>query len=1445
MLKRSGIVDWLVKTFTTRGPPRYNPRRRSVSLRVEGLEDRTQPSTILGTAGNFAVLSGAAVTNTGPSIIFGDLGVSPGTAVTGFPPGLVTNGTIHSADAVAGQAQADLTTAYNALASMAITATLTGQDLGGLTLTPGVYFFSTSAQLTGTLTLDAQGDPDAEFVFQIGTTLVTASNSNVVLINGGTPCDLFWQVGSSATLGTTTEFQGHILALQSISLLTGANVNGSVLARNGAVTLDSNSVSIAACLEGTISGQKFNDLNGDGIQQPGDLGLAGVTFFLDANNNGVLDPGETSTVTDASGNYTFDGLLPGIYLVREVQPSGSLQTTVNPAPILLIAEQDVLGVNIGNFMMVSIGGQKFGDANGNGVQNPGDVGLAGFTIFIDANNNGILDPGEVNTVTDASGNYTFTNVGPGTYTIREVQQPGYTQTTVNPGTIAAISGTNVGGVAFGNFQLISIGGQKYGDTTGNGTQDPADPGLAGFTIFIDANNNGVLDPGERSTVTDANGNYTFANVGPGTYIIREVQQTGFIQTTVNPGAIAAISGTNVAGVTFGNFQLITLGGQKFGDINGNGVQNPGDLGLAGFTIYIDANNNGVLDPGERSTVTDANGNYSFANVGPGTYIIREVQQTGFTQTTVNPGAIPATSGGNVGDITFGNFQLISIGGVKFGDTTGNGVRNPNDPGLAGFTIYIDANNNGVLDPGERNTVTDVNGNYIFTNIGPGTYIIREVQKPGFIQTTVNPAGIPATSGGNVTDITFGNFQLISIGGVKFGDTTGNGVRNPNDPGLAGFTIYIDANNNGVLDPGERNTVTDANGNYIFTNVGPGTYIIREVQKPGFIQTTVNPAGIAATSGGNVTDITFGNFQLISIGGAKFGDTTGNGVRNPNDPGLAGFTIYIDANNNGVLDPGERNTVTDANGNYIFTNVGPGTYIIREVQKPGFIQTTVNPAGIPVTSGGNVTDITFGNFQLISIGGVKFGDTTGNGVRNPNDPGLAGFTIYIDANNNGVLDPGERNTVTDANGNYIFTNIGPGTYIIREVQKPGFIQTTVNPAGIPATSGGNVTDITFGNFQLISIGGAKFGDMNGNGVRNPGDLGLAGFTIYIDANNNGILDPGERRTVTDANGNYSFANIGPGTYIIREVQQPGFVQTTVNPDGIPATSGSSVGGVTFGNFRLISINGTKFRDSNGNGVRNGGEVGIAGFTIFIDANNNGVLDPGERSTVTDAYGNYSFANIGPGTYIIREVQQTGYTQTTVNPGSIPAVSGNNVFSVTFGNFQMISISGIKFQDTNGNGVRNAGEGGLAGVTIYIDANNNGVLDLGERRTVTSANGSFSFPNLGPGIYRIREVTPPGYVRMTNNPLPIYATSGLNSSSILFGNMAVGSLAAPGKLLMIGNNLINLQNGTFARQVNYLASLYGALLGRAPDLNGLIYFSRLFLAGYNEQQVLAFFRQNFRL
>lgn len=227
----------------------------------------------LATAGPFVVLGGTTVTNTGPSVLNGDLGVAPGTALTGFGLPAVVNGATHEDTAVAEQAQSDLTNAYDVAAGQEVLPAndLSGTDLGNRKLSPGAYRYSSDALLTGALTLDAEGDPNAQFVFLIDSELKTESASSVVLVNGASPCNVYWQVGSSANIGTTTAFQGSLMALTSISLKDGATVVGRMLARNGQVSLINNVLTAPECAV-TPPGREVppgSGTPGSGLNTPG------------------------------------------------------------------------------------------------------------------------------------------------------------------------------------------------------------------------------------------------------------------------------------------------------------------------------------------------------------------------------------------------------------------------------------------------------------------------------------------------------------------------------------------------------------------------------------------------------------------------------------------------------------------------------------------------------------------------------------------------------------------------------------------------------------------------------------------------------------------------------------------------------------------------------------------------------------------------------------------------------------------------------------------------------------------------------------------------------------------------------------------------------------------------------------------------------------------------
>ena len=288
-------------------------------------------SVPLGTAANFAVLAGSTITNTGTTTINGDLGLSPGTSVTGFPPGTV-NGTEDIADAAALQAQNDLTTAYNNAAAQPVTATIP-TELGGTTETPGVYNSAAGTfGITGTLTLDAQGNPDAVFIFRAASTLITASASNVILVNGAQASNVFWVVGSSATLGTNSTLQGNILALTSITVTTGTTIDGRALARNGAVTLDTNTINaLTPALTISLTALTSSTAPGDTVNYTITIADTGQTAYAGATVTDsladVLDDATYKNDALATGGGTVSFASPNLTWTGDLSPGATVTVT--------------------------------------------------------------------------------------------------------------------------------------------------------------------------------------------------------------------------------------------------------------------------------------------------------------------------------------------------------------------------------------------------------------------------------------------------------------------------------------------------------------------------------------------------------------------------------------------------------------------------------------------------------------------------------------------------------------------------------------------------------------------------------------------------------------------------------------------------------------------------------------------------------------------------------------------------------------------------------------------------------------------------------------------------------------------------------------------------------------------------------------------------------------
>jgi len=285
----------------------------------------TMPALGLGTAANFLVLGGSTVTNTGATVVAGELGTAPGTTITGFPPGIVTEGgTTHMGDALALQAQSDAALAYNSSAGQPCNTHLADQELGGKTLTPDVYCFTALAKLTGQLVLDAQGNAAAIWIIQIPGGLSTATGSSVVVTNGGGVCNVFWIVGESATIGSGSSFAGNVLALTSVTLATGASLSGRAMARNGAVTLDSNTISKPPCAQAAPPTPVPAPAHVSVEYQCAADGRVIVSVGLTA---GVLISGLGADITSPTGtgnNPIVRYLAPGHYEWRAIAPAGAV-----------------------------------------------------------------------------------------------------------------------------------------------------------------------------------------------------------------------------------------------------------------------------------------------------------------------------------------------------------------------------------------------------------------------------------------------------------------------------------------------------------------------------------------------------------------------------------------------------------------------------------------------------------------------------------------------------------------------------------------------------------------------------------------------------------------------------------------------------------------------------------------------------------------------------------------------------------------------------------------------------------------------------------------------------------------------------------------------------------------------------------------------------------------
>lgn len=519
-------------------------------------------------------------------------------------------------------------------------------------------------------------------------------------------------------------------------------------------------------------------------------------------------------------------------------------------------------------------------------------------------------------------------------------------------------------------------------------------------------------------------------------------------------------------------------------------------------------------------------------------------------------------------------------------------------------------------------------------------------------------------------------------------------------------------------------------------------------------------------------------QLLAadITGAIYNDLNGDGVRNQGENGLSSWTVFLDLNRDGTPAADEPTQLTDADGKFTFAGVAAGDYRVAEVVRSGWTATNPTTAFVEVTAidgeDAKVEFLNHGSGGTGVITGHVWRDLNNNGIQEAGESGVAGWQIYLDLDTDRVLDPDEPFEITDGDGNYTFTNIlggGAGDAIDYEVVEvltagweaaPGFSDNYT--VGVIEGQTTIVPDFANTPVEISRVEGNVWNDINGNGVRDAGEPGLGGWTIYADLNTNNALDAGEPSTTTSLSGNYSLIGLEPGTHRIAEIPDITFKPTSPlsGYQTVIAPNQGTRSNVNFGNQQRTdaAIGGIVFVDRDQDGIRDPGEEGLSGITVYLDDNNNGELDAGERSVETsrdlfytpdvDEAGAYRFENLAAGIYTIRQVvpselssTPTGEREHTVVLG--PTDDRSDIDSAD--RYRPSEIHGIKFDDLNGDGSHDSGEPGLPGVTIFIDLNRNNMLDAGEPTTITGSDGSYSFTGLDAGAYIVREIVPDGWVQ----------------------------------------------------------------------------------------------------
>ncbi|MGI9601166.1 MAG: SdrD B-like domain-containing protein [Acidimicrobiales bacterium] len=1178
---------------------------------------------------------------------------------------------------------------------------------------------------------------------------------------------------------------------------------------------------------GSVAGSVFEDTNNDGVQNGAEVGIENVVVTLtgtDDLGNGV----SLSTTTDVDGNYSFDDLLSGTYTVTETQPAGfadGIDTAGTAGGDAASVDDEISGVALGGgqnatgydfaeLVPSSIDGTVFEDDDNDGIQDAGEAGIENATVTL----TGIDDLGgfvNLSTTTDAGGDYSFPNLRPGMYTVTETTPFPYLDGIDSVGseggdgsvndTVSAIdlaTDTIATGYDFGELSPSSISGSVV-DDGGNGIPN---------TTMTLTGTDDLGNPVSATTTTGVDGDYSFAVLRPGTYTVTETQPIGYGDGGETAGSlggddsvddvISAIVLPAATDATDYDFDETRgrIRGTVFEDIDNDGVQDPGEPGIQGVTVTL----TGIDDLGNLVSLTrttNANGRYRFRNLIGGVYTVTESQPAAYLDgidsagavggddTSVNDeiSAISLPGGRNAGGYDFGELTASSISGSVV-DDGGNGIENV----IVTLTGTDDLGN-----PVTAFTVTDVDGDYSFAGLRPGTYTVTETQPIGYGdggETAGSLGGddsvddvISAIVLASATDATGYDFDETrgSIAGTVFEDTNNDGSQFITELGIDNVTVTL----TGVDDLGNLvslTTTTDVDGRYSFDDLISGTYTVTETQ-PGSHLDGIDTAGtaggddtsvndeisaIALSGGENATGYDFGELQASSVSGSVV-DDGGNGIPNT--------TITLSGTDD-LGNPVLLTTTTDVGGGYSFAGLRPGTYTVTETQPIGYGDGGETAGSIGGDDSVNdvisaivlasATDATGYDFDETrgSISGTVFEDANNDGSQFITELGIDNVTVTL----TGFDDLGNvvsLTTTTDVDGRYSFDDLISGAYTVTETQPTGYFDgidtagtaggddTSINDeiSAIALSGGDDATGYDFGELVPSSIAGSVFDDVDNNGAQDTGELGIENVTVTLTGTDD-LGNPVNLTATTDVDGDYRFDDLRPGDYTVTETQPVDFndgIDTAGTSGGDDTTVNDEISGIVlapatdatdydFAELAPSSISGSVVDDF-ANPIEN--------VTVTLTGTDD-LGNPVNLTATTDVDGEYRFDDLLPGDYSVTETQPVGYADGGEVAGSVggddsvddvvSAIVLDAGVDATGYDFDETtgSIAGTVFHDADQDGTQGSGDTGIEGVNVTLT----GTDDLGNLvslTTTTGADGGYLFENLISGTYTVIETQPAHY------------------------------------------------------------------------------------------------------